>query len=288
MASPPRSHVTMNEAARATAPLAAAGRPILLWGPKNSGKSTFLASMLLIPADAEGPDRWRMVAADARTSEYAADLLHEIARTRSLRPTLVVEEPYRFRLQEPPAIGLFGRRRPPREHEVVLLDPSGELFQPQRLRSGAGLTVLETAVRARGLVLLIDATDEQAGARYWEMFEDNIGELVRAIRGRPDARGLLDRHGFRLTVPTAVCLTKMDRFDRDRLDPAAFLRERLGSAFQHIQLSFTNYRIFACSALGEGGDATPAADGSPQLPRPWGLLEPFQWIVRPGRDGLLR
>ena len=146
--------------------------------------------------------------------------------------------------------------------------------------------VLSLAANARGLVLLIDATHPSAGTRYWEMFADNIGEMVRSLR-ETGSDGVLDRHN-RLTIPTAVCLTKMDLAAAGRDEPAAFLRERLGSAYGLIQRSFTNYKIFSCSAFGNA-QRESNADGTLRLvPRPWGLLEPFQWIIEPRSVGLVR
>jgi hypothetical protein len=80
----------------------------------------------------------------------------------------------------------------------------------------------------------------------------------------------------------------MDLATAGRDDPAAFLRERLGSAYGLIQRSFTNYKIFSCSAFGNA-QSESNVDGTLRLvPRPWGLLEPFQWIIEPRSVGLVR
>src|SRR5690606_37152244 len=112
---------------------------------------------------------------------------------------------------------------------LALMDPSGEAFRAG-VRSEAGARVLSLAANARGLVLLVDVTHPAVSARYWDMFADNIGEMVRSLRERPDASNVLDRHN-RLTVPTAVCLTKMDLAADGADDPPRLLRERLGSAY---------------------------------------------------------
>jgi hypothetical protein len=263
---------------------APAGKPILLWGPRESGKSTFLGCLLLRPEGADDAPRWRVAPADTRASDYAANLIAQIQTGNPLQPTQVTEDPYWFKLQCPSSTGFL--RRMPKEWDLALMDPSGEAFRPG-VRTEVGARVLRLAANARGLVLLVDAMHPAASTRYWDMFADNIGEMVRSLRDDPQGSRILDRHN-RLTVPTAVCLTKMDLATTGRDDPTAFLRERLGSAYGLIQRSFTNYKIFSCSAFGNA-QSESNVDGTLRLvPRPWGLLEPFQWIIEPRSVGLVR
>lgn len=258
--------------------------PILLWGPRESGKSTFLGCLLLKPDNADESARWRVAPADTRASDYAADLIAQIQTGNPLQPTQVTEDPYWFKLQCPPSKNPL--RRSPREWDLVLMDPSGEVFRPG-VRTETGKRVLSLAANARGLVLLVDAMHHDASTRYWEMFADNIGEMVRSLRDQPGGTKVLDQVN-RLTIPTAVCLTKMDLDVTGREQPARFLKERLGSAYGLVQRSFTNYRIFSCSAFGNA-QREQNADGTLRLvPRPWGLLEPFQWIIEPRSVGLVR
>ncbi len=262
----------------------AADNPILLWGPRESGKSTFLGCLLLKPATADDAVRWRVAPADTRASDYAADLIAQIQTGNPLQPTQVTEDPYWFKLQCPTPTGFL--RRSPKEWDLVLMDPSGEVFRPG-VRTDAGRKVLSLAANARGLVLLVDAMHKDASTRYWEMFADNIGEMVRSLREQEGGSKVIDRMN-RLTIPTAVCLTKMDLDATGGQQPAQFLRDRLGSAYGLIQRSFTNYKIFSCSAFGHA-QAEQNADGTLRLvPRPWGLLEPFQWIIEPRSVGLVR
>jgi hypothetical protein len=269
-------------------PAAGATSPILLWGPRESGKSTFLGCLLLRPdstGDAsDDASRWRVAPADTRASDYAADLIAQIQTGNPVQPTQVTEDPFWFKLQCPRGRGLL--RRSPREWDLVLMDPSGEVFRPG-VRTDTARRVLSLAGNARGLVLLIDAMHRHASTRYWEMFADNIGEMVRSLSEQEGGSRVLNRER-RLTIPTAVCLTKMDLQTGSFAQPAELLRERLGSAYGLIQRSFTNYKIFSCSAFGNAA-REQNADGTLRLvPRPWGLLEPFQWIIEPRSVGLVR
>lgn len=259
--------------------------PVLFWGPREAGKSTFLGCMLLRPPDVEG-EQWRVVPADDRSSDYAADILNDIQAGRPPKPTMVttvMDEPFWFKLQ------LHRKRRwlrAPEEWDLVLLDPSGELFEDNRLQTEAGRKLLELVPNASGLVLLIDAWREDAARRYWRMFADTIHEM--ALQLKETNAGRLDTAG-RLLIPTAICLTKMDQHAHpEAVEPEEFLRERIGHAYGMLRRSVKTTRVFCCSAYGTA-DACATVQGPPKvLPRPWGLLEPLQWIVRENGGGLFR
>jgi hypothetical protein len=249
----------------------AAPRPIVFWGPRNSGKTTYLGQMLRRPDELDEAAEWNVTPADERSADYAANVLDMLRLEGAVRPTLVTERPFWFKLQE--------RRRflPAAEWDLLVLDPKGEMFLRNRLREAEDRTVLDLVARARGLLLLVDPTGPDAEKSYWEMFADNIHTFVQAMRAREDSGRRLDAYN-RITVPTAVCLTKMDCFPEGG-EPLTFLRTRLGAAHDLIHRSFTNYRVFATSALG-----TSEGEGNG---RPWGLIPPLRWLTRQQRTRLL-
>jgi len=220
--------------------------------------------MLLRPAEFDDAAEWYVTPADERSADYAADILETLRREGAVRPTLVTERPFWFKLQR--------RRRTLRmlrstEWDLVVLDPKGELFMRNRLRETHDQPVLQLVARAHGIVLLIDPA---AADSYWEMFADNIHEFVMAMKQGDERRRTLDAHN-RIRIPTAVCLTKMDQYP-DAGDALSFLRARLGSAYDLIHRSFTSYRVFSSSALA--------------VPRPWGLLPPLRWLTEEQRTRL--
>jgi hypothetical protein len=233
-------------------------RPIVFWGPRNSGKTTFLGRMLMRPAEFDDAGEWHVAPADERSGDYAADVLETLRREGAVRPTLVTERPFHFKLQRRRRRLVLPRHS---EWDLVVLDPKGELFQRNRLREAEDGSMLQLVAQAGGLLLLIDPAGDAANS-YWEMFADNIHEFVMAMKEGAHAGRTLDGAN-RIRIPTAVCLTKMDLFPESD-DALAFLQQRLGAAFDLVQRSFTNYRVFACSAL-----------SSP----PWGLLPPLQWLT---------
>jgi hypothetical protein len=214
--------------------------------------------MLMRPAEFDDAGEWHVAPADERSGDYAADVLESLRREGAVRPTLVTERPFRFKLQRRRR-GLLGVRRA--EWDLVVLDPKGELFMRNRLRESADGSMLQLVAQAHGLLLLIDPAGDAANS-YWEMFADNIHEFVMAMKQGDQGSRMLDGVN-RIRIPTAVCLTKMDLFPECD-DALAFLQHRLGAAFDLVQRSFTNYRVFASSAL-----ASP----------PWGLLPPLQWLT---------
>lgn len=248
--------------------LQAARRPIVFWGPRNSGKTTFLGRMLLRPAEFDDAAEWHVTPADERSADYAADILETLRREGAVRPTMVTERPFWFKLQRRRRTLMLARNA---EWDLVVLDPKGEMFMRNRLRESADEPVLQLVARAHGLVLLVDPGVADARDAYWEMFADNIHEFVMAMKASDDARRTLDAVN-RIRVPTAVCLTKMDQHP-EAGDALTFLRTRLGPAYDLIHRSFTNYRVFSSSALA--------------APRPWGLLPPLRWLTDEQRSRLL-
>ncbi len=242
---------------------------IVFWGAPASGKTTFIARMFLRPDDADESDEWQVTAGDADSADYVANALKEIERTGTVRPTQVTNRPFRFLLQRRYRRLLLRRTD---EWEIVVLDPKGEIFLPDRFDP----SLYKLAADATGFALMVDPSKDDAQDQHWDMLLGNIHWFAREMRKRSPSRRALDQHN-RIRIPVAVCLTKMDLFP-DHGDPGAFMRERLGPAHELIKSSFLNYRIFACSALG----ASPGLHGGES--RPWGLLPPLRWLTEAARS----
>ncbi|CAN5709364.1 hypothetical protein BH23GEM9_BH23GEM9_17510 [soil metagenome] len=234
-----------------------ARRPIVFWGPKNSGKTTYLARMLLRPDELDEAAEWQVTPADERTADYTADILETLRSHGSVKPTLVTERPFWFKLQRRRRVLVLQHTS---EWDLVVLDPKGEVFLRNRLRDSDDQMVLRLVARAHGIMLLVDPTAPNAASSYWEMFADNIHEFVSAMKSSDERARTLDGMN-RILVPTAICLTKMDNYP-DHNDALAFLRTRLGAAYDLIHRSFVTYRVFSCSALGAAGDGVTGAASS--------------------------
>ena len=280
--------------------IAGARRPILLWGPPSSGKTNFLASLLAKQVDDPvDPYEWRIMTIGWRTGDYLAEILTSSKEGRKPRATMQTAAPYRFEIskvrKERKLLGVV-----PQEESVKLvsdlfvLDPMGELFtRGDLVTSRAGARFLALLEKAGGILLLIDPTTSANGHEaavqeridrdkvYWTMLVSNLSAMIEWLKQQPPAvrRASIDEEN-RLTIPVAVCLTKMDRHPDQLNRPKEFLREQLGAVHGIIERSFRDYRVYACSAYGSAVRHDPEQgeqfDGRF---RPWQVMEPVKWII---------
>ena len=285
--------------------LSGSRRPVLLWGPPGSGKSTFLAGMMFrqVEDDAD-PYDWRIMSVGPRAGDYIRSVLHAYRSGGQPNATLVTDAPFRFKVRkvrkERRVLGrLRFRERIRLEADLLLVDPPGELFTISKMRGRNGGRVLQLMQSAAGLLLLIDPTfsEEESGVEdgaageaqrradrqrhYWTMLVENISEIIHHLRGQPAAvqAATLD-HENRLRIPTAICVTKMDRHPREAHRPTDFLRDQIGeAAFRVIDMSFANYTVYACSALGNEVRTSENGVILNGEPKPWGVIDPIRWIL---------
>jgi len=263
-------------------------KPILLWGPPGCGKSTFLACLRYGSVDLGEDARLRIEPADERTADYAAEMLRAVQSNEPTSSTVGLSDPFWFKLEKWTR-GKRGAADSVTElADLVIVDPSGDIFKRTRLQSALGQRFLQLLGDARGLVLLIDPTDPNAARTYWDLFADNIAEIAIWFKEQPASvrRGALDERN-RLTLPLAVTLTKMDMEHEFRNDPGALLKLRLDRALPMLDACFTRYEVFSSSARNRVLLGSP--DGTVrEVIRPWGLHEPFHWIAtRPNANSIL-
>jgi hypothetical protein len=260
--------------------LSAQRRPILLWGPPGSGKSTFLAAMMFRQVDEDAVDAydWRIMSVGARAGDYVRAVLQAYKAGGQPHATVVTDAPFRFKIRkyrkERRVLGVLRKEQMRLEADLVFVDPPGELFTVSKMRGRAGQRLLELMEHAGGLLLLIDPTYEDQG-RYWTMLVENLSEIIDHLRHK--STQVLDDEQ-RLRIPTAICITKMDQHQSEAHRPAEFLREQIGeAAYSVIENSFSNYTVYACSAL--GNDFKPENN-----PKPWGVVDPIRWILEESSD----
>ena len=290
---------------------AVARRPILLWGPPGSGKSTFLAGMMFrqVEEDDLDPYDWRIMSVGPRAGDYVRSVLQAYRAGGQPNATVVTDAPFRFKVRKYRKrrrfLGVLPRPEKIRlEADLVFIDPPGELFTVSKMRSRTGQRLLELMENTAGILLLIDPTfsepEDAAGAaadgseaerelrqqtsrqrRYWTMLVENLSEVVDHLKQRsPEVRAATLDEENRLRIPTAICITKMDQHPAEAGRPAEFLRAQLGeSAFAVIENSFSNYAVYACSALGNDLQLTPEGVRLTGNPKPWGVVDPIRWIL---------
>ena len=280
--------------------IAGARRPILLWGPPSSGKTNFLASLLSKQADDPAdPFEWRIMTIGWRTGDYLAEVLASSKEGRKPRPTMHTAAPYRFEIskvrKERKLLGLLSRDESVKlVADLFVLDPMGELFtRGDLVTSRAGARFLALLEKAGGILLLIDPTSTAEGDEatqqermerdklYWTMLVSNLSAMIEWLkRLPPEVRDACLDEENRLTIPVAVCLTKMDRHPEQLNRAREFLREQLGAVHAIIERSFREYRVYACSAYGSAvrHDAEQGEQFDGRF-RPWQVLEPVKWII---------
>lgn len=302
-----------------SAALSGPRRPVLLWGAPGSGKSTFLAGMMFrqVEDDAD-PYDWRIMSVGPRAGDYIRSVLQSYRSGGQPNATLVTDAPFRFKVRKVRkarrVFGLVSRGERVRlEADLLLVDPPGELFTISKMRGRSGTRVLQLMQNAAGLLLLIDPafSDDDDGwverapgsapdgavqaieaearvarqverqRRYWTMLVENISEIIHHLRGQSaDVQAATLDAENRLRVPTAICVTKMDRHRRHAHRPTDFLRDRIGeAAFRVIDSSFSNYTVYACSALGNDVRRNERGVILNGEPKPWGVIDPIRWIL---------
>jgi hypothetical protein len=312
---PPPKPIDPIEAEWAEA-MSTARKPILLWGPPGSGKSTFLAGMMFRQAEEDDldPFDWRVMSVGPRAGDYVRSVLQAYKAGGQPNATIVTDAPFRFKIRkyrkQRRVLGVVPRgEQILLEADLVFVDPPGELFTVSKMRGRAGQRLLELMENAAGVLLLIDptfsepeATEAAAEAsdadrelrrqskrqnRYWTMLVENISEVVDHFKQQP-ARvrsAALDEEN-RLRIPTAICITKMDQHTDEAHRPAEFLRAQLGdAAFSVIENSFSNYSVYACSALGNDLQVTEEGVRLNGNPKPWGVIDPIRWILEESVNG---
>jgi hypothetical protein len=178
--------------------------------------------------------------------------------------------------------------------DLFLLDPMGELFtRGDLMTSRAGARFLSLLARAGGVLLLIDPTSLATAADaalqerverdklYWTMLVSNLSAMIEWLKQQPAGvrNACLDEEN-RLTIPVAVCLTKMDRHPEQMNRAREFLREQLGAVHGIIERSFRDYRVYACSAYGSAVRHDPEqGEIFEGRFRPWQVLEPVKWLI---------
>ena len=225
-----------------------------LWGPPQSGKTTYLAALkLTIDTFKTG---WRMA---PRPGDDAAEQFLEketAALSQGIMPAATEsQEPiaYTFQMehQATSVLGLDGRYQ-----EITIFDAAGRVV----LRATFSPAYFAQLASCLGILLMIDpGINREAGQPgpdgndiYYEMFMRLYHQLRRP---EPDKGMSVDRS-------LALCVTKIDEDDvwhayagKYREDSESFMRYLVGdAAYNYVYNHFTRVKCFAVSAVGRYGE----------------------------------
>lgn len=237
---------------------------VTLLGERGSGKSGFVGALRIEGWKTAG-DRWVMdlqsvdqtVAAFAESASLALRL-REVKETSVRRPDRAVSIP----------LHRVGDGHRTNAMRLAVVDPLGREPRDtgQLVDAGpspAAADVFRDASESEGVIWLFDAPQPgKSGQAERERLLRRFVALVEA-----SAAG-------QLTIPVAICLTKIDRYPQARMQemlaaPDAALREHLGAdLFDQLPRVFPNLRCFALTASGTVRNVA----------RPVGLTEVLDWF----------
>lgn len=266
-----------------------------LWGSREAGKTTYLAMLNYIALESG----WEIQSADLESEEFLGRMDRRIFRDHLFPPPTVGEQNiYKYHIA-PPNQGVFGFLKNRRKYTLALLDVGGEAFEtPERYRQEMqrqeGVDVYQYLSECAGIIFLLDPCRPEPRPKsddlsYFEILSRAFFELRQQIDPRRPVR-----------IPSAVafCLAKMDEPEHRpyRNRPREHAADIVGRfAMRTIENNCVprRYEFFACSAIGtvkddmgnESPNYIPADDGTLQIAdtentRPFGLLEPLEWIFK--------
>jgi hypothetical protein len=238
-------------------------RSIIVWGPPGSGKSLYLASLVLwLSSEREQPHLLVLPADDATaswitglTSPRGAGVTLTTAHVEPSRPCV-------FRVYETIDSALSGM---PRSRAVAVLQ-HGDV--------APGETVTTRFEGAAGVILLLPAAtmSERADIR-----SAHVSWLTATLARLPETLGAAPPT---VSLPVAVCLTQTDAVpDAARRDATQWLESFGAETVRALRAHCARFEIFKVSALGHAPRQLGAEQVLPTTPQPDGVLAPLRWIL---------
>ena len=239
---------------------------IALWGPPQSGKTNYLAMLLLSPK----PEGWRLTAG-IKTTEFLSKGMQIILEEKKFIPPTVDEDGffYPFDFEIP---GTFRSKN----YTVYLPEYPGEYYADPQKHSD----FVQRIAKCHGIIWLVDPIEIDNPTKDRKSYTRMILEWL----------GILQEYGGgRIKPHMAFCLSKMDDSKQKEgfKDPKKYCLQKLGKPIQIILENFCDPKkvgFFATSTAGfiPGTDISNVdPNDSRKLinePSPIGLFDPFDWL----------
>jgi len=265
---------------------------IAIWGATNVGKTVYLAGAMLA-LDTFYPEEWTWdkggESADRdKTSEFIRYQIAKLQRGSLLLGATPPGKPDRFVFQLEQQGNRWGTKG--RYHEIALIDIAGVAIEDSSDRH----KYFETLRSSQGILMLIDPNlknEYEAAAPEISKEEFSYYQLIDLL-----AEHLQTAHalGPPLTIPVAICLTKIDQEEhwRHHDEPRKYLENTLGKApFNRLNKIFRKKEFFAVSVAGRCKDKRqPGKEISnmdlqtgclinPKQWQPYKVLDPLFWLL---------
>lgn len=235
-------------------------RSILVWGPSGSGKSLYLASLVMWLTRVRGEPAFAVLPADDATAMWIAARGAALADGIALRPGAPPDHPPRFRIYSidgPSPVS--GRSRC--VADLAMSDAGAGDRSPAGLDDALGVMLLLP-------VATMTATAEARDA-YVSWLATTLARLPAAGSAPPA-----------VSLPVAVCLTQTDTApDAVRRDPTRWLESFGSETVRALRAHCARFDVFKVSALGRMPRRHDGADVVIGGPEPRGVLAPIRWIL---------
>jgi len=241
-------------------------RMVAVMGASGVGKTVYLG--MLMDMLSRQPQRMQLLARGAFSITLQQITVSALARCEF--PAKTPNEPERWNWVH----CQVRRPRQRRPLELIMPDMAGEALLEEVDHPYTYRVVRAFLSKCAGTMLLIDAERMAEGTTDQEMFAlkllSYLGELIENRKSK------LKPH------PVALVLTKADRSEQCREDPAAFARDHASGLWQQCRERFVCHRFFAAGVAGAVAMRETLDEGRVQVPlrvEPHGIIEPFEWLV---------
>lgn len=240
---------------------------IAIWGPPQSGKTNYLAMLLLSPK----PEGWRLTAG-IKTTEFLSTGMKIILEEKRFIPPTLDEDGffYPFDFEIP---GTFGSKN----YTVYLPEYPGEYYENPKNHT----EFVKRIAKCHGIIWLVDPIEIDNPTEDRKSYTRMIVEWL----------GILKEYGGgRIQSHMAFCLSKMDdpKQKEGFKNPRKYCLDKLGKPVQIILENFCDPKkvgFFATSTAGFVPKSDNISNVDPNDPRkllnepsPIGLFEPFAWL----------
>ena len=236
-------------------------RSIIVWGPAGSGKSVYLASLVMWLARERSQRQLAVLPADGNSADWIARRTFADGDRLTLAPRIAEPRPLLFRIYETSDGNDAGSPRSRVVADLTVGDASRDDPSRARLTDAAGVLLL----------LPVPAMTRSVSARA-----AHVSWLTAALAGLPETTGSAPA----VSMPVAVCLTQTDATpDAARRDAVRWLESFGSETMSALRAHCARFQIFKCSALGH----TPRVENGVEMlgvtPEPDGVLAPIQWVL---------
>lgn len=236
-------------------------RSILVWGPPGSGKSLYLASLVMWLTRVRDEPPFAVLPADDATASWIAGRGASHADGVALVPGTRPQRPPRFRIYSIATQPAPELRRSAFVAELTMSEAGAGDRSPSGLDDACGVMLL----------LPVDTMAASADARdaYVTWLTTTLARLP-ATSPTPPA----------VSMPVAVCLTQTDTApDAVRRDPARWLESFGSETRRALRAHCARFEIFKVSSLGRTPRRRDGVDVVIGGPEPRGVLAPIRWIL---------